>query len=253
MNFENNPENEETQKRNSRRRPRRRPKRRPEMNSSTTESNETNDENRRHISDPQAQIRRGSGPRLDPNTILMAEFNYARETAAQAMNDRHVMVNFYLIIVGVIFAAVANLLRLANDSGLGMGLTTVQWRQAATVLLVVLFLIGLLYLFKLIRLRQAWRDSALAMNQLKEYYSRRFRNYRMNKEAFLWNKDTLPPASKFWTLFFFSAVLIILLNVVAVSAALFLCGIPALTIYGVAFLLLIVQIGVYQIMLRKEW
>lgn len=253
MDFESSSEKEETPKRHSRRYPRRRPRRNPEAASSPTKSNATNDENRRQNSEKESHARKGSGPRLDPNAILMAEFDYARETAAQAMDDRHKMVNFYLIIVGVIFAAAANLLKLASNGGLGTGLTTMQWRQATAALLIALFFVGLLYLLKLIRLRQAWRDSALAMNQIKDYYSVRFRNYRMNKQAFRWTRETLPPANKFWTLFFFSAVLVIQLNVLALIGALFLYDIPALTICGAGFLLIVVQISVYQIMLRKGW
>ena len=48
---------------------------------------------------------------LHPEEILKLEFEYARETAAQAQNDRTIIVNLYLLLVGgagsLLFAAVS--------------------------------------------------------------------------------------------------------------------------------------------------
>ncbi len=37
-----------------------------------------------------------------PESIVLEEFRYARETAFQAMNDRHTLLNFFLVLTGLI-------------------------------------------------------------------------------------------------------------------------------------------------------
>lgn len=198
------------------------------------------------------QTHRQTDLNLNPEKILIAEFEYARETAAQAMDDRHKMVNFYLIIVGVIFTAVASLLSTVKKSSLGESIADVPWTCVTSVLLAALFLVGFLYLMKLIRLRQAWRDSALSMNQIKDYYSKRLGRYRLNKFAFRWTTRTLPSANKLWTVFFFSALLIVLLDSLALMGSLLLAGIFAYIIIIAGLLSGVIQIGLYMYLLRED-
>ena len=49
-------------------------------------------------------------PLIDPSDILGWEFEYARVTASEAMRERHTMVNFYLLVAGIITSGVAALL-----------------------------------------------------------------------------------------------------------------------------------------------
>src|SRR5215212_203660 len=87
---------------------------------------------------------------LQAEQILKLEFEYARETAYQAQNDRTVIVNLYLLLVG----GVGSLL-LAVASFVSADQFSLP-PQALSVLFTVLGLLGMLTLFKLIRLRQAW-------------------------------------------------------------------------------------------------
>jgi hypothetical protein len=147
---------------------------------------------------------------LDPKGLLTAEFEYARITASEAMNDRHTVVNFYLLLTGVVVSAVVALINAGQSgSSLGRALPLV-----AMALLWALCIVGWLYLLQIIRLRQAWRDSALAMTQIKEFYIRRVALFSPLEfsQAFRWRLATLPPANKLWTIHFFSAALIALLN-----------------------------------------
>ena len=77
---------------------------------------------------------------LEPNKILIAEFGYAQETAAQAMEDRHKMVNYYLIIVGVLLNAVATLTT-KSKSDENLLLAPEQLKYAASAFLFTLFII----------------------------------------------------------------------------------------------------------------
>jgi hypothetical protein len=71
---------------------------------------------------------------------------------------------------------------------------------------------------KLIRLRQAWHDSARAMNQIKDFYIQHVEDPEMLRSAFRWKTETLPPPDKPWTVFFYSAMLIGFLDSVAYVA-----------------------------------
>jgi hypothetical protein len=84
------------------------------------------------------------GP-LDPSNILEWEFEYARTTASEAMQDRHTMINFYLLVAGVMASGVVAVL----------GQDTELPKAAGTVLLWLLCGIGWLYFLKIIRFRQA--------------------------------------------------------------------------------------------------
>lgn len=139
--------------------------------------------------------------------ILRMEFDYARITASEAMQDRHTMVNFYLLAFGVIATGVISILSRQAELPQSIG----------TLLLWILCAVGWLYFIKIIRLRQAWHDSAQAMNQIKEFYIQHDQHFEPEelRAAFRWQPHTLPPADKPWTVYFYSALLIALLDSVA--------------------------------------
>ena len=151
-----------------------------------------------------SEKKRDYGHGLDPSAILTQEFEYARATASEAMQDRHKMVNFYLIIAGVAVSGV--LATLSRDTHLS--------QSAGAILLWALCGIGWLYFLKLVRLRQAWHDSARAMNQIKEFCIEHNSSFdpQVLRTAFRWQARTLPAPHKPWTLFFYSAALIGFLN-----------------------------------------
>ena len=144
---------------------------------------------------------------LDSGDILKLEFEYARFTASEAMADRHTMVNFYLLAFGVIATGVLTILSRETDLPQSIG----------TLLLWILCAVGWLYFLKIIRLRQAWHESAQAMNQIKEFFIQHNVHFEPEglRPAFRWQPHTLPPPDKPWTLFFYSAVLIALLDTMA--------------------------------------
>lgn len=149
---------------------------------------------------------------LHPEEILKLEFEYARETAAQAQNDRTVIVNLYLLLVGgagsLLFAAV---------SFVPLEQRVLIPEQALSLLFLVLGLLGMLTLFKLIRLRQAWFDSVRAMNTIKSYYLEKFPEL---DAAILWKTTTIPAPGKAWTITFILSTMVVLLSSLALAAAL---------------------------------
>ncbi len=141
--------------------------------------------------------------------ILKLEFEYARETAMQAQNDRTTVVNLYLILVGAVGSLGLVLPSLPNPA--------LELPEEALALLFALIgVIGVLTFLKLIRLRQAWQDSTLAMNQIKDFYLARFPDLA---GAFHWRTETLPAPGRAWTITFILALMIALIDSVAFGAA----------------------------------
>jgi hypothetical protein len=147
---------------------------------------------------------------LHSEEILKLEFEYARETAYQAQNDRTVIVNLYLLLVG---GAGSLLLAAASIFPTRLDIPA----QALALLFMVLGILGTLTLFKLIRLRQAWFDSVRAMNAIKAYYLESFPEL---DAALLWKTKSIPSPGKAWTITFILSAMVILLSSVSFAAAL---------------------------------
>ena len=176
---------------------------------------------------------------LAASDILGWEFEYARTTASEAMQDRHTMINYYLLVVAVVASGVT---AVVTQKDLEVG---VSW-TVGTLLLWVLCGVGWFYFLKIIRLRQAWHDSARAMNQIKEFffqYATEFDAEELRK-AFRWQGHTMPSPGQPWTVFFYSAMLIGFLDAVAFvvggflidsKASLTYFNVGALTVLGLLF------------------
>ncbi len=157
---------------------------------------------------------------LDPSDILAWEFQYARTTASEALQDRHTMMNFYFIIAGGVILG-GGLVSLSMPKVLAGGPIKIPpFTYVGTILLWLVCIVGWLYFLKLIRLRQAWRESARAMNQIKDFYLEHATRFSAEElvQAFRWRTETLPPPEKRWTVFFYSATLIALLDSVTFVA-----------------------------------
>ncbi len=162
--------------------------------------------------------------------ILQWEFEYARTTASEAMRDRHTMINYYLLAVGIVASGVIAILK--NDSDLQA--------SAGTALLWGLCIVGWFYFLKIIRLRQAWHESAKAMNQIKEVYVDKLQgdDKQILEEALRWRQGTLPPPGKPRTVFHYSAMLIGFLNGVALAAGYALIREPSTPVHWMFLVLL---------------
>jgi hypothetical protein len=174
---------------------------------------------------------------LEAQELLAWEFEYARTTASEAMDQRHTMVNFYLLVTGFVITGVTAVLSL--DPPLPP--------YVATALLWLLCCIGWIHYLSIIRLRQAWHDSAQVMNEIKLFY---VQHAELDPNelygAFLWKSHTMPKAGKLWTVHFYSAMLIALLDSLAYVAGIGLwactpngCAIgPTIALLGSLFLML---------------
>lgn len=181
---------------------------------------------------------------LDPDAILEREFEYARDASLQANSDRAQIVNLYLILLGGIGSLLLALPALAA----GRALTFPPALFSAALLL--LGLLGLFTIFKLIRLRQAWHDSVLAMNRIKDFYLAHYPDLR---PAFHWRTESIPAPEKVGTITFNLAMLVAITDSVALGAGVYLLPLlqPAGWAIGAALAFFAAQITAYFWLLSR--
>lgn len=136
-------------------------------------------------------------PPVELDELLAAEYNYIAQTASQANEDRARVSSFYIIAVGSLLAALFGTQFLDPKSF--TPIVSIMFGA----LFVLLTLLGLSTVMQLARLRAAWHDSMLAMNQLKDFM------VSQNRElagAFRWNTGTLPSKYKINSVSYYQAV-----------------------------------------------
>jgi ADP-ribose pyrophosphatase len=147
--------------------------------------------------------------RLD--NILLEEFKYASQTAYQALEDRARMFNLYLVVVGVLASGLGAVYQLQNQ-GTVKSLPTYS-QPLALLLLFAAGVMGIAFFLKLIRLRQAYHDSLLTMNFVKEFYIREFKKQVPEiEQAFRWRLLSVPSGEKIGTLSFYIAMTVAMLS-----------------------------------------
>jgi hypothetical protein len=136
-------------------------------------------------------------PTLDPNQLLIAEYNYIAQTAFQVNEDRARVAVFYLTAVGGLLLAILGAQSQVKPT------PGVYWAFAA--LFGAVSFSGLLTLLQLVRLRQAWFDSVRAMNRIKEYYVNHSGHASLPL-ALAWRASTMPRPFSMRTISFLYAV-----------------------------------------------
>jgi membrane protein YdbS with pleckstrin-like domain len=149
------------------------------------------------------------------NDILIAEFEYVAQTAFQANEDRARVTTLYLVTAGSLVAAILSSQVLDTVGSI------IYFSFAA--LLTLLSIVSLLALLQLVRLRLAWFDSALAMNQIKDFYVRHTEGVNL-QEAFRWSTETLPSKCRPWSVASLLAIQISLLGGATSGAAVLFMG-----------------------------
>lgn len=153
-----------------------------------------------------------SAPLVELDELLASEYEYITHTASQANEDRARVASFYLIAVGSFVAAL-----------FGTQLfDTEKYTQTVKImfsgLFVLLTLLGTSTIMQLARLRGAWYEAMLAMNQIKDFAMKQ--NPELT-DAFRWTKDTLPPKYKRGSVSYFQAVEVSLISGLMFGAAMF--------------------------------
>jgi hypothetical protein len=149
---------------------------------------------------------------LEVEAILAAEYEYIAQTASQAHEDRARFASFYLIAVGSLVAA------LFSTQLLGPGVDAGGMNLLFSGLFFILTVLGFTTIIQLARLRVAWNESMMAMNQIKDYIISKDKEL---EKAFLWRKKTLPPLYKVNSIYFLQAFEVALLSSVMFAASVY--------------------------------
>ncbi len=145
--------------------------------------------------------------------LLLQEYSYASATAYQALEDRARMFNLYLVLIGALATGVGVITQIgAKLDGYAM--------EIIVALLAIMGVVGIAFFIKLIRLRQAWRESAIAMNIIKEHYIQMFRDENPQIERmFRWRLRTMPTGEKRGNISFVVCMTVALLGSLSFAAA----------------------------------
>jgi ADP-ribose pyrophosphatase len=191
--------------------------------------------------------------KLRLSEILLREFDYAKETAAQAMNDRLTMLNYFLLSAGVVVAGIG--VMVSKEGGYEF-----PYRDESIIALSLIFnVVGWVYFMNQVRLRQAWCESARAMNHIKQVFVEHC-GYSQDraKEAFRWSVENIPAPPKKMTVFYFSALLISILSAAAIGlASTILLGVDQVSHFyfipmGLSLYHLLFQMSMYTALLEES-
>jgi len=149
-------------------------------------------------------------PKLNPDDLLKAEYDYIARTAFQANEDRARVSTFYFVSTGSLVAAI-----------LGTQFAADNLRRVSVgfaLLFLVMTGLGALTLAQLARLRAAWHESVEAMNQLKDFY---LGSHPEMEPAFKWRGQTIPPTDKRYSIANLIAVEVALLGSLTSASAVY--------------------------------
>jgi hypothetical protein len=156
---------------------------------------------------------------LTRDGILTAEFQYIAQSLFQNNEDRARVTSFYLITLGSFIAAIFSSTQIS-------ALDPVRAYTAFAILFAILAIMGLLTILQLLRFREAWFDSAAAMNEIKRYYIEHFTGQGLG-QAFRWKPDELGPRLKLWSVGFLLALQVAILGGASLGATVLFFGLVA--------------------------
>ena len=153
---------------------------------------------------------------LKIENMLLEEFNYVSVTAYQAMEDRARISSFYYLLLGVLASGLAAVYQF------GGGTHNVPLFLVATLLLIGA-IISISFFVTLIRLRQAYKESLLTMNVIKEFYIDQFKQHMPAIEhAFRWRLATMPKGERIGSVTFMIAALNAIIGSLCLAGAVFI-------------------------------
>lgn len=150
---------------------------------------------------------------LSIESLLIEEYKYASTTAYQSLEDRARVINIYYIFLGILATGLATIYQFSGP--------TRTYSQSLVIL--ILFVAGGLsftFFINVIRLRQAFRESIVSMNVIKEFYIHQFQQQMPQiEQAFRWRLKTIPSGERIGSVTFWMSFLIALTGSLCLAAA----------------------------------
>lgn len=129
--------------------------------------------------------------------VIQAELNYIRDTINQGLQDRYQIMTFYISIFGALGSIVLGLISLREVNEMML--------IGAGVLSFLAGILGIIFWLTLRRLRQAWRESLVVLNKIKD---EAISLHPELESIFSWSSSTIPATHKLNTVHFYSASII---------------------------------------------
>lgn len=153
---------------------------------------------------------------LKAENMLLEEFNYASLTAYQAMEDRARTSSFYYLLLSVLASGLAAIYQFSN------GAHAIPQFIVVTLLLIAA-IVSVTFFITIIRLRQAYIESVLCMNVIKEFYIQQFKQQMPAIEhAFRWRLRTIPLGERIGSVTFMFGYLNALIGSLCLAGAVFI-------------------------------
>ena len=178
---------------------------------------------------------------IELDELLAAEFDYIAQTAVQANEDRARVSSFYLIAVGSLVAALFGTQLFDNENFT----STVKFMFSG--LFILLTLLGTSTVIQLGRLRAAWHESMLAMNQLKDFAMHQSPELI---EAFRWKTTTLPSKYKKGSVSYFQAIEVSLISGLMFGASIFFLIQAFIPVVGLLHWTIALPIGLVMVFIQ---
>ena len=134
---------------------------------------------------------------VELDELLAAEYDYIAQTATQAYEDRARVSSFYLLAVGSLVAAIFGTQLFDAEK------FTQIIKFMFSGLFLLLTLLGTSTVMQLGRLRAAWYESMMAMNQIKDFAMSQKPELI---QAFRWKTSTLPAKDKKGSISYYQAI-----------------------------------------------
>lgn len=166
------------------------------------------------------------------------EFGYLQITIDQTIEDRYRMLNFYIALATSVATVGVGLFSIGGGDVSNLG----SWQIGIVGLSLLMWLIGVIFVLMMIRLRQAWYSTALAMNKLKDYMVKES-DVKNLSQAFAWNTKNLPALNQVGNIHFYATSLIALMNSCFLGVAVY--GFIAVTTLDVAVKAVLVILAVF--------
>jgi hypothetical protein len=167
------------------------------------------------LSEPEGSVSDKLDTTLRIENLLLEEFNYASVTAYQSMEDRARISSFYYLLLGVLTSGLAAIYQFGGSLH--------NYAQPLVItLLVVASIVSTTFFVIIIRLRQAYRESVICMNVIKEFYIQQFQQQMPGVEhAFRWRLKTIPTGERIGSVTFIMGYLIALMGSLCIAGAVF--------------------------------